>query len=128
MRAIAYVVAAIAAVGIMIAISSRPVEESSGQAVANSSSTTDVVATSMPEAGTLTLSVPEMHCPFACYPRVKETLENANSVTLVELAPQKQEGVIDNRQVIISYDAGFNLAGAISSLKKEGFTDSEVVQ
>ena len=51
----------------------------------------------MTEAGTLTLSVPKMHCPFACYPAIKKALEETDTVESVELAEQKEEGVIDNR-------------------------------
>jgi len=32
-----------------------------------------------------------MHCPFACYPRVKELLEKEKAVDKVELAEQKDE-------------------------------------
>ncbi|TWU58802.1 hypothetical protein Poly51_15820 [Rubripirellula tenax] len=122
MRGLTYAIAAIAAVGIMIAIGSRPAEE------APASAATAVSTAAMAESGTLTLKVPEMMCPFSCYPRVKESLENTAAVNGVELAAQKVEGVIDNRQVIVSYDAGFNLADAIDALQKEGFTESEMVQ
>jgi mercuric ion binding protein len=72
--------------------------------------------------------VPSMHCEFACYPRVKEAIENAGAVQSVELAEQKEEGVIDNRQVIVTYDAGFNANDALALLAKEGFDDSDIVQ
>lgn len=128
MRGIAYAVAAIAAVGIMVGIVSLPSTPSGPESDIPTGDVATVSAKPMEQAGTLTLEVPEMHCPFACYPRVKETLEGTEAVEMVELAPQKEEGVIDNRQVIVKYDAGFDLAGALAVLKKEGFTDSQVVQ
>jgi copper chaperone CopZ len=82
----------------------------------------------MSEAGTLTLSVPSMHCEFACFPRVKEAIESADGVQEVQLAAQKEEGSIDNRQVVVKYDAGFDVGSALALLSKEGFADSDVVQ
>ena len=82
----------------------------------------------MSEAGTLTLSVPSMHCEFACYPRVKESIESVTGVTEVALDEQKEEGVLDNRQVVVNYDAGFDLTTALANLSSEGFEDADVVQ
>lgn len=125
MRGIAYVVAAIAAVGIMIGIANLP---QSQEADAPSAAPVAASAEVMQEAGTLTLSVPKMHCEFACFPQVKETLEQAEGVQEVELAAQKEEGVIDNRQVIVKYDPGFDLPAALSQLTAKGFDGSEQVQ
>lgn len=82
----------------------------------------------MDDAGTLTLSVPEMHCEFACFPKVKETLEQETGVEEVTLAAQKEEGVLDNRQVIVKYQAGFNPRSALKSLEEAGYKDSGIVQ
>ena len=82
----------------------------------------------MPEAGSLTLHVPDMHCPFACYPAIKETLESSDKVEKVELAEQKVEGQIDNPQVIVNFTQGFDLDAALASLKEKGFENSSVVQ
>ena len=38
---------------------------------------------------TVEMSVPEMHCPVSCYPKVKETLESQPGVASVELAEQE---------------------------------------
>ena len=125
MRGIAYVIAAIAAVGIVIGIASIPKETAETnvqQATATSSPNV------MAEAGVMTFDVPSMHCEFACYPRVKEAIENASGVQSVELAEQKEEGVIDNRQVVVKYDAGFDVNDALALLAKEGFGDSDIVQ
>jgi hypothetical protein len=137
MRGAAYAVAAIAAVGIMIVIATRPADDttetSSEPAVAESQAVenSEVLATTTPTAAEkqqLTLAVPEMHCEFACFPKIKETLEAEETVELVELGPQKEEGAIDNRQVIVTYKPGFDVDAAIALLDKEGFDDSELVQ
>jgi mercuric ion binding protein len=127
MRGIAYVVAAIAAVGIMIGIARLPEPPAADDA---STETSPVAVNSqvMLAAGTLTLNVPEMHCEFACYPKVKESLKKSDGVREVELAEQGEEGVIDNRQVIVKYDPGFDLTKAIAQLSQAGFADSELVQ
>ena len=127
MRAVAYVIAAVAALGIMFVIATAPGPQSGS---GSSDSTAETVAAQpqlMTEAGTLTLSVPEMHCEFACFPKVKETLEGSEAVEEVNLAAQKEEGVLDNRQVIVKYQPGFDLNGAIASLEAAGYKDTKLV-
>ncbi|MGB7329512.1 MAG: heavy-metal-associated domain-containing protein [Rubripirellula sp.] len=129
MRGIAYVIAVIAAVGIMITIGGLPGDNAAVPDGLGATETTEVTqVAAMADSGTLTLSVPEMMCPFSCYPRVKKTLESTAAVTSVELTPQKVEGEIDNRQVIVNYDAGFKLADALKMLQDEGFNKNEIVQ
>lgn len=125
MRGLAYVIAAIAAVGIMIGIASFPDERDSDDSVA---APVETVSSRMTEAGTVTLAVPSMHCEFACFPRVQKALQDSAGVASVELAEQQEEGVLDNRQVIVNYEPGFDLAAALTSLKNEGFDDTDVVQ
>lgn len=115
MRSLVYGIAILASLGIMIAIGTMPAP----QAVNPNAAT---------EPGTLVLSVPEMSCEFSCFPKVKKTLEASQRVNSVELAAQKEEGTIDNRQVIVKYNAGFDSARAITRLTQAGFNDSEVVQ
>jgi copper chaperone CopZ len=126
MRGLVYGIAAVAAVGIMIAIARTGGPESGDSAAPASAVATNAVA--MEEAGTLTLAVPEMHCSFSCFPRVKEALEKNEAVEQVALGPQKVEGTIDNRQVVVQYKAGFEVDSALKMLATEGFTDSQVVQ
>lgn len=127
MRAMAYVVAALAAVGIMIGIASLP-ESASETAPPSAATATSAAADArvMDQPGSLVLSVPTMHCEFACYPRVKEILEQSDGVESVALAEQQEEGVIDNRAVVVSYDAGFNLDAAIASLNQRNFPDANL--
>lgn len=126
MRSLAYAIAALAAVGIIAGVAMMPVSENS-QATQNVSavSTSESV---MSEPGTLVMRVPDMHCPFACYPAVKSTLEGTPAVESVELTEQKQEGAIDNPEIVIQYEAGFDVQAAIASLAKKGFAKSEIVQ
>lgn len=133
MRGFVYALAAIAAVGIMIAIATMPSDSSREEAAAPAAeapSAVETPAAKMVSADSekLTLAVPEMHCEFACYPKVKETLEGTEGVELVELAPQKEAGAIDNRQVILTYKPGFDVNAAIAKLDEAGFGDSAVAE
>ncbi|MCH1439157.1 MAG: heavy-metal-associated domain-containing protein [Rubripirellula sp.] len=125
MRGFAYFIAVLAAIGIMIGIVSYPNQTESRN---RSSASTAVPATVMTESGTLTIAVPTMQCEIACFPRVKTTLEGNEGVQSVELAAQQEKGVLDNRQVVVNYENGFNLNAALSSLVEEGFPNSAVVE
>ena len=138
MRGVAYAVAAIAAVGIMIAIATKPADqatESSPEGAVAETQTVEnaevMAASATPAAAEtqqLTLAVPEMHCEFMCFPKVKKALESTDTVELVELGPQNEEEAVFNAQVIVTYKPGFDVNEAIELLSKEGFDDSELVQ
>ncbi|MGI9466884.1 MAG: heavy-metal-associated domain-containing protein [Rubripirellula sp.] len=125
MRGFAYFIAVLAAIGIMIGIVSYP---NQSEPSSSRPETTPAPAALMTESGRLTIAVPTMQCEMACFPRVKTTLEGNDHVQSVELATQEEEGVLDNRQVIVNYDNGFNLNEALSSLVEEGFPNSAVVK
>jgi len=136
MRGFVYAIAALAAVGIMIAIATLPGDQPGDESTAAASAETttagakspaspEVVAASA-EGEALTLDVPKMHCEFACFPKVKETLENTEGVEVVELAPQKEAGAIDNRQVIVTYKESFDVDNALAKLEEAGFPESAV--
>ena len=125
MRGFAYFIAVLAAIGIMIGIVSYP---NQSEPSSSRHETTPAPAALMTESGRLTIAVPTMQCEMACFPRVKTTLEGNDHVQSVELATQEEEGVLDNRQVIVNYDNGFNLNEALSSLVEEGFPNSAVVK
>ena len=116
MRSIVYGIAALVSLGIMIAIATAPIGSDQNDGYV------------LPQPGTLVMNVPEMHCEFSCFPKVKETLENTTAVDSVELAEQKEEGTIDNRQVVINYKAGFDVDAAIRLLESNNFANSSVVQ
>lgn len=124
MRAVVYSVAVLVAAGVMYLVAITPEEKADPTIQTVAAEPHEV----MSEAGTVTLSVPSMHCEFACYPRVKESIESVAGVTEVALDEQKEEGVLDNRQVVVSYDAGFDLTSALANLSSEGFKDADVVQ
>ncbi|QDV41711.1 hypothetical protein Enr13x_15540 [Stieleria neptunia] len=127
MRSLAYGAAILAAAGIMYLITMSPTEPA---ADAVPSPATPEAVTIAPDTevktASLTMTVPEMHCPFACYPSVKKNLEKRSDVLTVELAPQKEEGIIDNPQVIVTYKDGFDADQAIAQLEAAGFTGSTV--
>ena len=122
MRGPAYVAAVIAAVGIMLVIAREPGDQTD-QDLPIAAETTSAASLE-----TLTLSVPEMHCQYACFPKVKNTLEQVDAVAEVQLAKQKDDSVLDNRQVIVKYKEGFDVDEAIGLLAEAGYTDSVLVQ
>jgi copper chaperone CopZ len=125
----AYVIAVLAAVGIMIGIAMLPpgADQEAATTVQPSAKTVSSGRV-LEEAGTVVFSVPAMHCEFSCYPRVKEALEQVPAVTEVQLAKQAEEGTIDNRQVVVKHTTGFDIDAAIQMLGQEGFQESELVQ
>lgn len=122
MRGPAYVAAVIAAVGIMLVIAREPADQTD-QDLPIAAETTSTASLE-----TLTLSVPEMHCQYACFPKVKNTLEQVDAVAEVQLAKQKDDSVLDNRQVIVKYKEGFDVDEAIGLLAEAGYSDSALVQ
>ncbi len=131
MRFVVYLVAVLAAAGIAYVYSGVGVQENTEVAAAPEGSeeaATSDEASDVLSAQLISLKVPGMHCPFACYPSVKKTLEGQSGVELVELAPQKEEGVIDNPVVLIKTTEGFDIDAAIQTLAQTGFEDSTVVQ
>lgn len=137
MRFIVYVVAVLAAAGIVYFIgSSNPpatndVAQQSAESAPAATSADAPAATPVDAAAAtelVSLKVPEMHCPFACYPSVKSTLEGQTGVASVELVEQKEDGVIDNPVVLIKASTDFDIDQAIAALAKSGFADSQVVQ
>lgn len=79
------------------------------------------------DATHVSVLVPKMECPFACWPKVKETLEKQPGVTNVVLAPQKDENAIDNPQVEIEVAEGFDADKALAAVAEAGFSGSTVV-
>lgn len=129
MRFVVYLVAVLAAAGIAYVYSG--VDKPQGVELAELPQTSQAQSSENPNdvsVELISLKVPGMHCPFACYPSVKKTLEGQSGVELVELSPQKEEGVIDNPVVLIKVSEGFDVDSAIQSLAQSGFEDSAVVQ
>lgn len=126
MRSAVYALAAVAAAGIAYFFATAPAPAApSAQAPAAKTVAAHQV---MPQSGTMTLRVDNMHCPFACYPAVKSALEGEAKVLAVELDKQRAEGAIDNPQVLIKYDSGFDLTAALAALSKKGFDKHSVVE
>lgn len=141
MRFVVYLVAVLAAAGIVYYVSGNAenqVADSSDVAAEAAASESDAATTESSEPAEkpavegdvhmISLKVPSMHCPFACYPSVKKTLESETGVAAVDLAEQKEEGVIDNPVVIIKAGENFDLDKAIASLTATGFDGASVVQ
>ncbi len=76
---------------------------------------------------TLTVNVPDMHCPFACYPKVKQTIADQPGVESVELVEQESEDAINDPRIIVKLNGEFDSTTAIEALSKKGFNESQVV-
>lgn len=77
-----------------------------------------------PSTQMVSLRVPKMHCPFACWPKVKETLEKQDGVAEVTLAEQADENAIDNPVVHVRAAESFDASQAIDALAAAGFSDA----
>lgn len=124
MKTIAYAIAGIAALGIMIVLIVSPSSMHSSDATPAAAVTAEHTVFS--EAGTLTLEIPGMHCQFACYPNVKETLEMAAGVSEVALVEQPDPDALTVKQVIVKYEPGFDMDAAMASLKQGGYDATRV--
>ena len=118
MRGFVYVIAVVASIGIAYSIATSPSQPASTPAGLAQSD----VATQ-----TLTIAVPDMMCEFACFPKVKESLEAADGVRSVQLAKQKEEGTLDNKQVIVTHDDRLDVKAAINRLVQAGFENSKAI-
>lgn len=135
MRSTIYLVASLAAAGIAFYLSSpdstgsgeTPTAASAGSDAAADLAATPVASQVLVDSGLLVLRVDDMHCEYGCFPKVRETLESFDKVVSVELDDQAEEGTLDNPQVLISYDPGFDLGAARAALAKKGFAKSSLV-
>lgn len=69
----------------------------------------------------VSVEVPTMSCPFACWPKVKKTLEKQAGVGDVTLAPQKEADSIDKPVVIVEATDAFQAEAAFAALTEAGF-------
>ena len=137
MRSIVYIGAAVAAAGIAMLLSAPQSadhqsadHQSADQPIAGGQSAATAAAlTSGPAAdsGTLTLRVEDMHCEHGCFPTVRKTLQQLPQVVSVTLDQQAEEGTLDNPQVVIQYDPGFDLSNAQAQLAQKGFARTNPV-
>ncbi len=70
------------------------------------------------------LSVPDMMCPYSCWPKVQETLAAQPGVEAVQLAEQPTgtvEGEIKERVVELKLSGDFDADAAIAALAKVSF-------
>ncbi len=127
MRFVVYLVAVLAAAGIVYFVSNTG-EPQVTDAVAPAEGAETAAEGSPGETQLVSLKVPDMHCPVACYPAVKKTLEGQTGVSGVDLAEQSEEGIIDNPVVLIKTAPGFDLDQALAALDAAGFSKSTVTE
>lgn len=125
MRSPIYLFAALASAGIAYYLATGP--SPAPRAVESPLVATETSSLVMDQPGTLTLRVDDMHCEFGCFPTVRKTLEGIDKVVSVTLDKQAEEGTLDNPQVLVTYESGFDLAAAQASLAKKGFAKSNLV-
>lgn len=97
--------------------------------VAPDEATTQPVLTgvSYQSGETLTIKVPEMNCPFYCYPKVEETLTELGGIEKIELVSQKEEDKIDDPRIIIKLSKELDWETATKALEEAGFGGATVV-
>ncbi len=69
--------------------------------------------------GAVVYSVPDMHCEFACAPKVRETLEGIAGV-------EKVETNVENQTVTIFTNRDFDAKTALTALSEAGYPGQPV--
>ena len=88
----------------------------------NSTTETPTAAAAVPTAGdSLVLSVPTMHCEFACAPKVRETLAAVPGVEDVETNVEKHTATI-------RIGEGFDVEKALAALSAAGYPSDTVAE
>jgi len=121
MKSAVYIVAAIAAAGIVLLINTTPDRPATSEQATTPAAVSVASSEPMTEAGELTLEVPGMHCQHACFPRVQETLQSQDGVSEVALADQPEPNQLTVKQVIVRYDEGFRVDEALQQLQAAGY-------
>ena len=82
-----------------------------------------VVNAGVTKAVTYEMSVPDMDCPYGCYPTVARTLSELPEVAQVRLADPEdaQDGVIEDKRVFVEVAEGFDLDAALAALEEARF-------
>ncbi len=69
--------------------------------------------------GAVVYSVPDMHCEFACAPKVRETLEGIAGV-------EKVETNVDNQTVTVYTGSAFDAKTALAALSEAGYAGKKI--
>lgn len=88
----------------------------------------DVTPVSFEAGQTVTVHVPDMHCMFVCYPKVKETLAaqeaiDADSIALVE---QEDEGAINDPRIQVTLKSDMEDKSLLAALASVGFDKATI--
>ena len=114
------VVFLLSAIGALAAIGLS--SESRDSAAIASASVTEPKAPAVdaPE-GAIVYSVPDMHCEFACAPKVRETLEGIPGV-------EKVETNVENQTVTIFTNDNFDAKTALAALSDAGYPSKSLAE
>ena len=74
------------------------------------------VLTSYEAGESVILAIPEMSCAVMCFPKAKDALEEIDGIAGIELVEQEEEGVINDRRVLVTFDGKVDSKTAITAL------------
>ena len=74
------------------------------------------VLTSYEAGESVILAIPEMSCAVMCFPKAKDVLEEIDGIAAIELVEQEEEGVINDRRVLVTFDGKVDSKTAITAL------------
>jgi copper chaperone CopZ len=74
------------------------------------------VLTSYEAGESVVLAIPEMSCAVMCFPKAKDALEEIDGIAAIELVEQEEEGVINDRRVLVTFDGKVDSKTAITAL------------
>lgn len=100
-------------IGALTAIALSSGSKAAAPSAAASATEAIAPAVEAPE-GAVVYSVPDMHCEFACAPKVRETLEGVAGV-------EKVETNVENQTVTIFTNDKFSAASALAALSEAGY-------
>jgi copper chaperone CopZ len=100
-------------IGALAAIALSGASQDSSGAAATAAAEPAAPAVETPD-GAVVYSVPDMHCEFACAPKVRETLQGIAGV-------EKVETNVENQTVTIFTNGDFNTKTALAALSEAGY-------
>jgi copper chaperone CopZ len=112
--------------GLLIGCGPSTPDTTNGTTAPDNTTSPEATPTVAGEETQVSIHVPNMHCPHACWPAIKETLEGEGGVAEVTLAEQAEEDKIDNPRVMVTLNGPFDGAKAVEALTAAGFADSEI--
>ena len=117
------VLTALSAAALVAGCTDPSVDTPTADAAPAAAETGQIETTPVSVTKTYELSVPDMSCPYGCYPTVEKTLAGMDGVAGVRLADPEdpEDGTIEDRRVFVDVGEGFDLDAALAKLKEKSF-------